>query len=551
MQSSGVYKPLPIRRDADLSASTSATGTSAHLRPDREPPSGRAADDSPGRPLQTTPQSDGPAPLEASSLANCESVGAPADLSESIPRVTDRITSDNEIRIKLGYRGLTEALASAVEPAIPTLTLFAATILVTGRLRPADLILGFLVFFVFSWSLQGFQGPARIGLAAIASSWTGAVLILAGIGYSTDHLPHFDPRVMISWLVVGPLAHTVATRYRKQLLGSVVKLRRPHRAIVVGANELGIAFAKSLAADRLAHTQLVAYFDDRQTPRAGEAPALIRAGTFKDVARYVKDNGIDYVYLALPMASQPRVTELLASLRDTTTSVYFVPNVYTLDLIQTRIESRAGFPVVSAYDSPFRGLDGLTKRVTDLAIASFALVAVSPLLLAIAIGVRLSGPGPIIFKQRRFGLDGKDIVVYKFRSMSVTENGASRYVQATREDSRITPFGRFIRKTSLDELPQLINVIQGRMSLVGPRPHVTAVNEHYRALIDGYMLRHKVRPGITGWAQIHGYRGGDDLASMRMRIAYDIDYIRRWSVWLDLFILWRTAFVVFRDPNAY
>jgi len=175
----------------------------------------------------------------------------------------------------------------------------------------------------------------------------------------------------------------------------------------------------------------------------------------------------------------------------------------------------------------------------------------SPVLLAVAVGVRLSSPGPIIYRQRRYGLDGKDIVVYKFRSLSVVEDGASSYTQVGRNDARVTPFGAFIRKTSLDELPQLLNVLQGNMSIVGPRPHAVAVNEQYRRQIPGYMVRHKVKPGITGWAQVNGYRGGDDLDSMTKRITFDIEYLRHWSLGLDLIIMLKTASMIWNDRHAY
>ncbi len=167
------------------------------------------------------------------------------------------------------------------------------------------------------------------------------------------------------------------------------------------------------------------------------------------------------------------------------------------------------------------------------------------------IGVRRSGPGPVIFRQRRYGLDGKEIVVYKFRSMTVTEDGDHTYTQVIRNDSRVTAFGAFIRKTSLDELPQLFNVLEGSMSLVGPRPHAVAVNEQYRRLISGYMVRHKVKPGITGWAQVNGFRGGDDLESMQRRVAADLEYLRNWSLGLDIAILLRTLTLVWADRRAF
>jgi putative colanic acid biosynthesis UDP-glucose lipid carrier transferase len=191
------------------------------------------------------------------------------------------------------------------------------------------------------------------------------------------------------------------------------------------------------------------------------------------------------------------------------------------------------------------------KRVTDIVLSSIILVLISPVLLAVAIGVKMSSPGPIIFKQRRTGLDGKEILVFKFRSMVTQDNGPV-VKQATKNDSRITPFGAFIRKTSLDELPQLFNVLLGSMSLVGPRPHAVAHNEEYRKLVQAYMLRHKVRPGITGWAQVNGFRGETDtVEKMAARVQYDLEYLRNWSLALDLKIIARTVRVLFFDRNAY
>ncbi|HVR51065.1 MAG TPA: undecaprenyl-phosphate glucose phosphotransferase, partial [Pseudorhodoferax sp.] len=266
---------------------------------------------------------------------------------------------------------------------------------------------------------------------------------------------------------------------------------------------------------------------------------------------YVKAHGVQIIYLSLPMASQPRILQVLDGLKDTTASIHFVPDMFVTDLIQGRTTSVCGIPVISVCETPFRGMAGLVKRLWDVVLASSILVLVAPVMLAIAVGIKLGSPGPVIFKQRRYGLDGKEIVVYKFRSMTVTEDGQTSYTQVTRGDARVTRLGAFIRKTSLDELPQFINVLQGRMSVVGPRPHAIAVNEQYRQQIPGYMVRHKVRPGITGWAQVNGWRGGDDLASMQRRIQYDLDYLRNWSLQLDLQIVARTVGVVFKDTKAY
>jgi putative colanic acid biosynthesis UDP-glucose lipid carrier transferase len=208
-------------------------------------------------------------------------------------------------------------------------------------------------------------------------------------------------------------------------------------------------------------------------------------------------------------------------------------------------------PLIALCETPFHGDRGVSKRLTDLVLALLILVPAAPLMLIIALMVRLSSPGPAIFRQRRYGLAGQQIVVYKFRTMTVTEDGDA-IRQATLEDTRVTPLGRLLRRSSLDELPQLINVLQGRMSLVGPRPHAVAHNEMYRKLIKGYMVRHKVAPGMTGLAQVHGMRGETQtLDQMEARLKYDLDYLRHWSPLLDLKILVKTLLIVARGDKAH
>jgi putative colanic acid biosynthesis UDP-glucose lipid carrier transferase len=250
------------------------------------------------------------------------------------------------------------------------------------------------------------------------------------------------------------------------------------------------------------------------------------------------------------MASQPRILDLLDDMRDTTASIYFVPDFFVTDLIQGRIDMVSGMPVVAVCETPFRGADGLVKRGSDIALSILILFLISPLLIVISLAVKMTSSGPVIFKQRRYGLDGAEILVYKFRSMTVCEDGES-IRQAQKGDNRITPLGAFLRRTSLDELPQFLNVLQGRMSIVGPRPHAVAHNELYRKIIKGYMVRHKVRPGITGWAQINGYRGETEtIEKMQARVEHDLDYLRNWSLRLDLYIILKTIHIVLRGQGS-
>ncbi|MCB1981468.1 MAG: undecaprenyl-phosphate glucose phosphotransferase [Rhodoferax sp.] len=323
------------------------------------------------------------------------------------------------------------------------------------------------------------------------------------------------------------------------------------RAIVVGAGAAGARVAQALRAHSGNGVDLAGYFDDRQDDRVHEQARGQVLGRLADAAGYVRAHGVHHVYITLPLGSQPRIVELMEALQDTTASIYYVPDVFGISIIQGRLQDIHGVPVVCLCDTPFTGSHLLMKRASDIVLASAILLLIWPLMLAIAIGVRLSSPGPVIFRQRRNGLDGDEIVVWKFRSMRTQDDGPV-VQQATRGDPRITPFGAFLRRTSLDELPQFINVLQGRMSIVGPRPHAVAHNEEYRRLIKAYMVRHKVRPGITGWAQIHGHRGETDtLDKMQARVEYDLSYLRNWSLLMDLQIIARTIKLVFFDRKAY
>jgi putative colanic acid biosynthesis UDP-glucose lipid carrier transferase len=251
------------------------------------------------------------------------------------------------------------------------------------------------------------------------------------------------------------------------------------------------------------------------------------------------------------MSQEPRIRALLRELRDTTASVYFVPDFFVAEFALAWPSDVNGIPVLAVCETPFDDFNEVVKRVSDLVLGAILLAFAAPAMVFCAVGVSVGSPGPIIFRQHRYGMDGREIVIYKFRTMTVCEDGPA-IAQARRGDQRTTSFGAVLRKLSLDELPQLINVLQGRMSLVGPRPHAVAHNEQYRKLIDGYMLRHKIRPGITGLAQVNGCRGETDtLDKMQRRIALDLTYLRSWSLQLDLWILARTVVQVWRDPASY
>jgi len=415
--------------------------------------------------------------------------------------------------------------------------------------RP-EVVLSMLVFALTFPSRANAFERRRLLVRDVFASWALTCFALLFFGYAGRFLGHFDLQAMAMWALATPVLITAAHLGLARIVQSMA-VDRARKVLIVGINPIaGKLVGKMKAAPHLG-LQFSGFVDDRSVARLDAEDQKSLLGRIDELSALVVQHDIDVVYITLPISSHPRIMAMLGTLRDTTASIYFVPDVTVFDLIQARVDDVDGIPVLAVCETPFQGVPGSLKRLTDIVVSTGALVALAPVMAAVAIAIRLESPGPIIFRQRRYGLDGRDIVVYKFRSMTVTEDGDKQYKQVTVGDSRVTRVGRLIRATSLDELPQFVNVLQGRMSIVGPRPHAVAVNEHYRKLISGYMIRHKVRPGITGWAQINGYRGGDDIHQMRKRIEFDLEYLRSWTLRLDIYILLRTVLLVFRDAKAY
>mgnify|MGYP000630243597 CR=1 FL=1 len=451
--------------------------------------------------------------------------------------------------ILAGNRGVLRWVSGLVLPFIAGASVPLAAVLWRVPVDEAHWLVAFLVFFIQHpgrWSHRVDPG------AQIITPWLMTAALLLAVGLVTHNIHRFSSREVYTWFLLTPVLQAAVLYLLPRALGTLIRLwRREHRVLVIGANATGLGFGRALENDPLAHSRVIGYFDDRSLARIGPTGGIEPAGRLADVARAASEERIDQIYVALPLVPHSRVAALVESLRDSTASVYLLPDISGVELIQPRVDTHAGYPIVGLCESPMQGVMGLVKRAFDCVFASLALLAVLPLLVVIALAIRLTSPGPALFKQRRFGLDGSEIVVWKFRTMTVVEDGSSTYAQAVRDDPRITPVGAMLRRTSLDELPQLFNVVQGSMSLVGPRPHAIRVNENYRRLIAGYMIRHKVRPGLTGWAQVNGARGGDDLASMRRRIAYDLEYLRNWSFAFDLKIILLSVRVPFADSAAF
>ena len=468
------------------------------------------------------------------------------------------VTSNGHLPRTMAF-GLIKLWSWLTPPLVAVATLLLTMALYDIPMRDAYqnlAVITFLVTFFIFREVESVRPKDDSGFQSNTSNlllaWTLIVGIMLLLGYAAKYSHVYSRLALFTWFTITPLPLLLAQIALNRLNIAVVQnTGNTRRTVVAGVTEISRRLVKQFVQDQSLAMDFVGFFEDRNAERIGALEHGRVLGDLSSLSDYVSQNNIDVIYITLPIRHLDRTKKLLDKLHDTTASIYFVPDIFVFDLIQARTYDINGIPAVSLCETPFVGLSGLIKHISDFIIASVALVLFTPLMIGIALGIKLTSSGPIFFKQRRYGIDGHEIIVYKFRTMNVTEDD-DNISQAKRNDPRVTKFGAFLRKYSLDELPQLINVLQGRMSIVGPRPHAIVHNEAYRKLIKGYMIRHKVLPGITGLAQVSGLRGEtSEVKQMEKRIEYDLNYLRHWSLQLDIQIIFKTILTVLNSKNTY
>ncbi len=457
------------------------------------------------------------------------------------------------------------AVLSAVQR-VSDMGLIALTYGVTETLRPQSwneyntlaLLLAVCIFQVVAEAnglYRSWRGiPLKRELQTTIATWFLATPVLLFAAFLTKTSDEFSRVNTVVWFVMTPTALATFRATTRVALASIRRRGHNTRLVAVaGCTPAASELISHMAGDPSAGLVVHGTYDDRApVRRAAVDEKLARfRGDLDQLVADARSGLIDIVYITLPLRAEGRIAWMLRRLSDTTATVYVVADFYGFHPLHSQWSTVGNVPVVSVHDTPFDGVGGWVKRVEDLLIGSLILLVISLPMLAVVVAIKLSGPGPIFFRQRRYGLNGREIRVLKFRTMTVCEDGPT-VEQARKNDSRVTPIGSFLRRSSLDELPQFLQVITGEMSIVGPRPHAVSHNEEYRRLISGYMLRHKVKPGITGWAQINGWRGETDvLEKMQKRVEHDLEYIRNWRLSLDIWIIFMTVFGSKARKNAY
>jgi putative colanic acid biosynthesis UDP-glucose lipid carrier transferase len=396
--------------------------------------------------------------------------------------------------------------------------------------------------------------PVKSEFTRVWVCWAFVIPLLLMLGFISKTSEDYSRLIMLTWFFLAP-ALVSMWRVLLRIMLQEVRARgfNIRNVAIAGASPLGEELARSVRFSPWMGMNMVGFYDDRHIsrlhpidPLAGEVK-----GDLDKLVAQAREGLIDVVYIALPMRAEPRINAIIRRLQDTTASVYMAYDFGGFDVLRAQWGQVGNVPVMSVVENPFHGVEGFAKRAEDLVIGGLIMLGIAVPMLAIALAVKLSSRGPVFFRQRRYGLNGEEIRVLKFRTMTCMEDGPE-VKQAVKNDQRVTKVGAVLRRTSLDELPQFIQVLTGEMSIVGPRPHAVAHNEQYRALIQGYMLRHKVKPGITGWAQVNGWRGETDtLEKMEKRVEYDLAYIRDWALWMDIKIIVMTVLGSFRGKNAY
>lgn len=446
------------------------------------------------------------------------------------------------------WRGLTFWGQWLVAVSLQLLLLSVLALLKTGELETHYRVMGVFVLLasVPTYSLMRVyhkQHGYLIGLGRLLAAWLVLLAGLIAAGFVTKTSELFSREVILTWSLLGfvlqatcyvPL-HYLSRRYQQRQQATLTSL-------IIGTGELAMNLADKLVRHKSEPMLGLVASSDELPPDDNLYPII---GTLAHLRDLIASLRIRRLYIALPLAEAELVEGLYIDLLDASVDVIWLPDLHSLTLLNHSVSEIEGLPAIHLNESPLTSYPtaALSKALMDRTVALLAILALSPLLLATAFAVKRSSPGPVLFKQKRHGWNGKIIKVWKFRSMRL--HADAQVKQASREDPRITRVGRFIRRTSIDELPQLFNVLQGHMSLVGPRPHAVAHNDYYTGKIDAYMARHRIKPGITGLAQISGCRGETEtIDKMEKRVELDLAYINNWSLWLDIKILIKTPFTL-------
>jgi putative colanic acid biosynthesis UDP-glucose lipid carrier transferase len=382
--------------------------------------------------------------------------------------------------------------------------------------------------------------------------WAFSAVMVFGYLFFSKTATDFS-RVALGLWMCSSLFSLIIWRFCFQVFLSSMRRKgyNTRNIAIFGLSEKGIRLAKEVIDNPETGYRMAAFYDDRDKSRLDEDYHYYLRGNIAEGIKNAKKNKYDVIYITLPIQAKHRIEEMLFALGDSTANVHVVPDLFMYCLMHGEMSHVGDVQTISVYDNPMQGSLGVLKRLEDLFLSISILTVIALPMLFIALAVKFTSKGPIIFRQDRYGLNGRKIKVWKFRSMTVTENDAV-VTQATKGDTRITKVGAFLRRTSLDELPQFINVLKGDMSVIGPRPHAVVHNEEYRKIVDFYMLRHKVKPGITGWAQVNGARGETETVDkMKTRVEFDLEYIRNWSLWLDVKIVTLTVFKGFVGKHVY
>ena len=400
-----------------------------------------------------------------------------------------------------------------------------------------------LVYRIFGVYELGPSAYRKIML--LGRSWLIVITLLIAIAFITKTSEAFSREVILLWILTGFTAQsiTLLVVHRLQSRNRSKNLR----TIIVGSGVLAQHLAEEINRNPWVQDEVIGMVS---TGTDNPLPVSTLGG-LSDIEEIVTDNKIRRVYLALPMQQMESVRSLYTKLAQSHVDIIWAPDIFSVELLNHSIRELGGMPLISLSETPQVGNNAFLKTLLDYSVTSVALVTLAPVLLITAVCIKLTSPGPVFFRQKRHGWYGEEITVYKFRSMKVHEEVTGKITQAAMDDDRVTKVGRFIRRTSIDELPQLINVLNGSMSIVGPRPHAIAHNVLYGEQIKDYKRRHHVKPGLTGLAQVNGFRGETrELGDMQNRVDYDLVYINNWSIWLDIKIIVKTVFVLF-DKNAY